>query len=224
MSETAKLSEGRDGREASESSALPQWAMELTRPVILFVSRALWKVRHKGVEHIPSNGGLIIAANHQTYIDPFWIGVAVKRTIRYLAWSEAFKWPALGRPMEWLGAWPIEVDKSDPGAYRRSLQWLREGGTVMIFPEGGRCNPDGSPMRFKPGAARMALEADVPVLPVTIRGGNTVWPKNQRLPRTGRVEIIFHPAHKLKTLPGEDTRKCARRETEQLAAVIASAL
>jgi len=198
--------------------------MELTRPFILFVSRSLWGVRHRGVEHIPQGGGLIIAANHQTYIDPFWVGVAVKRPLRYLAWSEAFKWPALGKPMEWLGAWPIEVDRGDPGAYRRSLQWLREGGAVMIFPEGGRGNPDGEPTRFKPGAARMALEADVPVLPVTIRGGHTVWPKNHRLPRTGRVEVVFHAPRRLSALPGEDARQCARRETEELSTLIASAL
>ncbi|MGB8506895.1 MAG: lysophospholipid acyltransferase family protein [Pyrinomonadaceae bacterium] len=209
-----------------DSSALPQWAMELTRPLISFVSRTLWGVRHEGVEHVPRGGGsgLIIAANHQTYIDPFWVGVAVRRPLRYLAWSEAFKWPALGRPMEWMGAWPIELGKSDPGAYKRSLQWLRDGGAVMIFPEGGRCNPDGAPMKFKHGAARLALEADVPVLPVTIRGGHAVWPRGQRLPRTGRVEIVFHPARKFASLPGEDARQCARRETEELSALIASAL
>ncbi len=218
------MSEERGGKAEGESSAMPEWALELIRPGIMFIARSLWDVRYTGLERVPITGGLIIAANHQTYIDPFWVGVAIKRPLRYLAWSEAFKWPALGKPMEWFGAWPIAVDRSDAGAYRRSLQWLRGGGGVMIFPEGERGKPDSRRLRFKTGAARMALEADVPILPVTIRGGHRVWPKGQRLPRTGHVEIVFHPTRRLKLLPGEDARQCARRATDELSALIASAL
>ena len=78
--------------------------------------------------------------------------------------------------------------------------------------------------RFKAGAARLALETDVPILPVTIRGGHRVWPRGQRLPHLGRVEIIFHPVRRLAMLPGEEARRCAQRETAALAAVIKSAL
>ncbi len=218
------MAEERGAKAENESSAMPEWAFELIRPGILFITRALWDVRHTNVERVPATGGLIIAANHQTYIDPFWVGVAVKRPLRYLAWSEAFKWPAMGKPMEWFGAWPISVDRSDPAAYRRSLQWLRGGGAVMIFPEGERGKPGNVRLRFKTGAARMALEAGVPILPVTIRGGHQVWPKGQRWPRTGHVEIIYHPPRKLVPCPDEDARQCARRATDELSALIASAL
>ena len=94
----------------------------------------------------------------------------------------------------------------------------------MIFPQGQRAFADGEFARFKAGAVRLAMEAGVPVLPVTIRGGQRVWPRGQRLPRTGRVEIVFHPARRPTPLPGEDTRHCVQRETEALAAVIKSAL
>ena len=204
--------------------ALPQWTIDLTRPVIGFGSRLLWRLEHKGVENIPQNNGLIVAANHQSYGDPFWLALPINRPIRFLAWSEAFSWPVVGRAIRWLGAWPLQVSGSDPAAIRRSLTWLRNGGVVVIFPEGERGQADGSMIRMKAGAVRMALEAGVPILPVTVRGDNQVWPASNLLPRPGKVEIIYHPAFKPEPQPGEETRDCARRETDRLARIIASAL
>ena len=194
------------------------------RPVIALGSKVFWGLEHKGLENIPKDGGLIIAANHQSYGDPFWLAVPVKRPIRFLAWSEAFSWPLVGKAIRLLGAWPLNVQASDPAAIRRSLTWLRDAGVVVIFPEGGRGLPDGSMTRMKGGAVRMALDADVPILPVTIRGGNRVWPANRLLPRPGKVEIVYHPIMHVKQLPNEEARECARRETERLAQIIRSAL
>lgn len=202
----------------------PQWILDILRPTVGVVSRALWGLSFVGVENVPAEGGLIIAANHQTYVDPFWISVEVKRPVRYLAWNEAFKWPVVGKALELLGAWPLVLDRGNPTAYRRSMQWLRGGGVLMIFPEGERAFADARFARFKAGAARLALEAGVPILPVTIRGGNRVWPRGQRLPHAGHVEIIFHTPRRLAPLPGEDARRCAQRETEALAEVIKAAL
>ena len=203
---------------------LPEWCINALRPVIAYVSRLLWGVKHKGLENIPAGSGVIIAANHQSYGDPFWLAIPVKRPIRFLAWSEAFSWPVVGTVIKLFGAWPLQVEGSDPSAIRRSLNWLRNGGAVVIFPEGGRGLPDGSMIRMKGGAVRMALEADVPILPVTIRGANRVWPSNRRLPRLGKVEVTYHPVIRVEQLPGEETRACARRETERLKGIIESGL
>ena len=212
------------GQKRAEPRALPQWAVNVLRPIVHGVSRVAWRITFRGVEHIPAEGGLVIAANHQTYVDPFWLTVPIDIPIRYLAWNEAFKWPVVGRALELLGAWPLVLDRGNPTAYRRSLNWLRAGGAVMIFPEGERAFADARFARFKVGAARLALEAEVPILPVTVRGGQRVWPRGQRLPHPGRVEIIFHPLRRPAPLPGEDARRCAQRETEALAALIKSAL
>ncbi|PYS84786.1 MAG: hypothetical protein DMF67_03555 [Acidobacteria bacterium] len=222
----AANSPGESGRkgQTAEPYTLPQWALDVLRRAVHGVSRAAWRISFRGVEHIPAEGGLVIAANHQTYFDPFWVTVPVQIPIRYLAWNEAFKWPLVGRALGLLGAWPLVLDRGNPTAYRRSLNWLRAGGAVMIFPEGERAFADAGFARFKTGAARLALEADVPVLPVTIRGGERVWPRGQRLPHAGCVEIVFHPVRRLTMLPGEDARRCAQRETEALAEVIKSAL
>ena len=199
--------------------------LKVLRPCARATSRVLWQVRWKGTENIPPNGGLIIAANHQTYIDPFWVGAVLKRPLRFLAWDEAFGWPIVGKAMRLLGAWPLQLEKSDPTAIKRSLQWLRDGGAVVMFPEGGRGNPDGSLRRFKPGAVRIALESGVPILPVTIRGGERVWANTMRVPRVRRqVEVIYHPLIKVEQLENEDVRECARRESARLSEIVASAL
>ena len=192
--------------------------------MISFGCRLVWTIKLKGIENIPSNTGMIIAANHQSYGDPFWLSIPVKTPTRYLAWSEAFQWPVVGKMIGALGAWPLQIEGSDPAAIRRSLNWLRGGGAVVIFPEGRRGLPDGSMIRMKGGAVRMALEAGVPILPVTISGANRVWPAGKQLPRTGKVDITYHPLFYATQQPGEDAKRCARRETDRLAAIIQSAL
>lgn len=227
MSETSRVlprdKRGKNGT-PPETGAMPQWFIETIRPLGLGLSKILWRTRYRGMENVPLTGGLIIAANHQTYIDPFWVGLPIKRPMRFLAWDEAFDWPVIGRLMQLFGAWPIQIEGSDPTAIRRSLQWLKEGGAVVIFPEGARCKPSGELDRFKNGAVRLALEANVPVLPVTIRGGQRVWPKGQRLPRFSSVEVVYHPPYTIKPQEGEEARACARRETNRLAEIISSAL
>lgn len=203
---------------------LPQWALELVRPTVGAFSRVLWKIEFVGVENVPATGGVVIAANHQTYIDPFWLSLQIKRPIRYLAWSAAFSWPVVGRCLTWLGAWPLALEGSDPAAIRRSLQWLRDGGAVVIFPEGGRSTSTGELERFKAGAVRLALEANVPILPVTIKGGNRIWPRGWRVPHLGKVVVTYHPLYHPVPPPEEETRAFARRESERLAKVIQSAL
>lgn len=209
---------------ASEPVVLPKWVIDLTRLVGRTMSRLLWRMKYRGLENVPGSGGFIIAANHQTYMDPFWIGFPISRPIRFLAWNKIFNWPVVGKLAGLLGAWPLEIEGSDPTAIRRSIQWLKSGGGVVIFPEGGRGKPDGEMIRFKPGAVRMALEAGVPILPVTIRGAHRVWAKTQRFPRLARVEIVYHPLFRVEPNGGADSRANARLASERLTEIIGSAL
>lgn len=224
MSSNGSFSVKKDAARPSNGQMFPQWALDMIRPVVGGVSRVLWKIEFRGTENIPERGGVIVAANHQTYFDPFWLSLKIKRPMRYLAWNSAFKWPVVGPALTWFGAWPLALEGSDPAPIRRSIQWLRDGGAVVIFPEGGRATSEGALERFKAGAVRLALEANVPILPVTIKGGNRIWPRGWRFPRTGKVVITYHPLYHAEQAPTEETRSAAKRETERLAKVIGSAL
>ncbi len=224
LNNTDTLPGKKNTRASTVPPMFPQWALELMRPVVGVISRVFWRIEFRGLENIPQLGGVIIAANHQTYIDPFWLSLKIKRPIRYLAWSAAFRWPLVGRCLTWFGAWPLALEGSDPAAIRRSLQWLREGGAVVIFPEGGRSTASGELERFKAGAVRLALEAGVPILPVTIKGGNRIWPRGWRVPRFGKVVVTYHPLYRPEQPPADETRAFARRESERLSQTIQSAL
>jgi 1-acyl-sn-glycerol-3-phosphate acyltransferase len=208
----------------TEPYILPQWAFNAIRAGFGPVSRLLWGLKLRGAENVPKAGGVIIAANHQTYLDPFWIALKVPRPQRYLAWNEAFSWPVVGPVMSALGAWPLSLETVDPAPLRRAFKWLRKDGALVIFPEGGRCLSDGALMRFKSGAVRLALDARVPILPVTIRGAHRVWPRDYKYPRLKEIELTYHPLMFPQPRPDEDARACALRETKRLEQIIASAL
>ncbi len=227
MSESSpSVGERRTGAKQTQAEpfVLPLWAINLIRIPLHLLSLLFWRISFEGLENVPRTGGVIIASNHQTYLDPMWMSLPVRRETRYLAWSESFDWPIVGKVIMLLGAWPIQIKKADRTAIRRSRQWMKSGGAVVIFPEGGRCQPDGRLLPFEAGAARMALESNVPILPVTIRGGHIAWAKGSRLPRLHKVQIIYHPLQHVTIAEGEDARQASRRETDRLAATIGRAL
>ncbi len=210
---------------AARTRILPLWAIRVIANILWFFSRILWRIKYSGTENLPTGGrGFVVAANHQTYLDPIWLGIPVKRKTRYLAWDEAFTWPVIGKILSLVGAWPLQIERGNPTAVRRSVRWLREGGALVIFPEGGRCFSDGKMSRFKGGAFRIAIEAEVPIVPATIRGAERVWPRDWKFPRFHRVEVVFHPPSEIVCEPGEEPRACARRVSETFFEVVASGL
>lgn len=199
----------------------------LSPPVIAFlrytalgISKVLWRIRFTDTGNIPKEDGkgLIIAANHQTYIDPFWICLPVYRRLRFMAWDEVFDWPLVGRAISRLGAFPVSLKQAgSTGSLKASLALLRKGSTLVVFPEGSRGKRDGTMLRFKPGAAHIALEAGVDILPVTIRGGNRAWPAGRYIPFPAKIEIVYHPV--LRTC-GEEDVGTERERIERLTACI----
>ena len=92
--------------------------LQMLRSPLGALWRLFFRMRYHGTRNIPATGGLIIAANHQTYIDPFWLSIPIKRPLRYLAWDEAFDWPLVGKLLGLFGAWPLQIERSDPAAIR----------------------------------------------------------------------------------------------------------
>jgi 1-acyl-sn-glycerol-3-phosphate acyltransferase len=115
----------------------------------------------------------------------------------------------------------VDIEARDSRATREALRLLRAGAALMIFPEGERTR-DGGVQRFKPGAFRLAVSTGVPVLPVTIAGGDRAWPPGRVLPRPGRITITYHPL--LHPDPVRDSREAARDLAERTRTAIVSAL
>ncbi len=202
--------------------------IELIRYSLLFISKLLWRIQYYGTENIPQklDSGLLVVPNHQTYFDPFWVSLPIKRKYRFMAWDKAFDWFLIGRIIHYLGAFPVSLKRGGTRqAMLEALKSLQDGATLMIFPEGSREFSDGKLLPFKTGAVRIAIEAGVPILPVTIRGANKVWSQDIRFPTFRKVEIFFHPIFELPPMDQNlDERVFAEHLTEQLKKIIESKL
>ena len=162
------------------------------RPMIWLGARLYFRIRFEGVHHVPRSGPLLIVPNHVTFADPVLATIPVRRRVHYMAWDALFRVRGLAWLIRRLRAFPVDIDGADAGAARTAVRLLHAGEAVMIFPEAGR-SQDGRVQRFRLGAFRLACSLGVPIMPVTIIGGHESWPPDRRLPRPGRLTIIYHP-------------------------------
>lgn len=202
-----------------------QIVVDALRLIGYVISKTFWFIRYEGRENIPDNsqGGFLIAANHQTYIDPVWICLPMRRRFRFMALDTAFGWRFVGPLITYLGAFPVSMEVGGTlRATKEALRALRDGAALTIFPEGGREFADGAMFTFKTGAVRIALQAGVPILPVAIVGGNRIWPQKQKYPRLfRRVRIIYHPLLTLTEDPALTRDENLDTLTERLKEIIA---
>jgi 1-acyl-sn-glycerol-3-phosphate acyltransferase len=126
-------------------------------------------LRVYGAERVPRAGGLVVASNHFSWIDPPALGAASPRTLYMMAKVEAHRVPGLGQLMRSFGAFPVRRGESDREAVRMMRQIVREGNALGMFAEGTR-QRSGVPGSVQPGAAMVALNEDVPLIPVAIHG------------------------------------------------------
>src|SRR3954468_9151157 len=129
---------------------------------------AYFRLRRLGREHIPS-GGVILAANHRSFLDPFIIGCCLPRPIYFVAKRELFKNPIVGWFLNCMGAFPVKRGESDEESVATALALLERGQAVVIFPEGTRIR-SGSLAEPKRGVGRLGLQSGAPVVPIAITG------------------------------------------------------
>ena len=201
-------------------------AVDFVRLTALVISKIFWRIEYIGKENIPRNSkrGLLVAANHQTYFDPFWISIPVKRKLRFMAWDEAFDWFLVGRLIRYLGAFPVNLERGSLSSYRQAIKVLRGGANLFIFPEGSREFSVGKLLPFKLGAVKIAVQANVPILPVTVRGANRIWSRDMKYPHLGKVKIIFHPLIEVTRPGGISEEKYIETFNDQLVKTIESGL
>lgn len=189
------------------------------RPIARWLCRLLFRIEFHGVDNIPDTGACIITPNHLTYADPIWITIPILRRVYYMAWDKPFEIPGLGLLMKMFGAFPVNLDvAADASAQREAIEKLRSGRVLVIFPEGGRTKT-GKLMPFKMGAFRLALTHGIPIVPVSIKGAERIWPVGQLLPRTGKVSITYHPPIKVSQVEEGVSRIELKERARQLARI-----
>lgn len=146
-----------------------------------------------GWDRLPE-GPCLIAANHQSFLDPPLVGASLPFEIAFVARKSLFSNPVFGGIIRACRAIPLDRDEADLAAVRRALATLAEGRKLLIFPEGTRSH-DGNLLPAKAGAGLLALKSGCPVVPVRIRGARDVLPRGGVIPAGGaRIRIRFGQA------------------------------
>jgi 1-acyl-sn-glycerol-3-phosphate acyltransferase len=190
-----------------------------------FVAQAIARVKVSGLEDLPQEGPLIIAANHLSNADPpfigGWLGPALGRRPTFLAKESLFQGP-LGVLIRSLGAEPVKSGGNDIGAYRVAKGILDRGGVVAILPEGTR-SFDGVMAEPKPGVSMLATRTGTPVLPVGISGTDELIAREQTLPHIGaRITMRVGRPFTLSIPAGVDRRAALEAADEELMRRIAA--
>jgi 1-acyl-sn-glycerol-3-phosphate acyltransferase len=174
-------------REQGVLNPLYALVRSLLRPAL----RLWFRMRISGSEHIPVSGSAIVAPNHKSFLDAFFVGISTRRHVRYMAKAELFRGP-LGWLFLRLGAFPVLHGEADAEALETARLVLDQGGVLVVFPEGTRVEDPhalGSPHH---GAGRLALMTGAPIIPAAIAGTQRLW--LGPLPKPRRVQVAFLPA------------------------------
>ena len=161
----------------------------LTLQCMMKIVFMFWlRFRARGLENVPKTGGGLVLVNHQSFLDPPLVGLALQRPVSYLARDSLFRVPVIGWILRKTYVMAINRDAASTASIRTALQRMNDGFLVGLFPEGTR-SFDGKVGEFKPGFISLVRRAKVPVYPVGIagaheampRGGIRMWPQKVRV-------------------------------------------
>jgi 1-acyl-sn-glycerol-3-phosphate acyltransferase len=196
----------------------PSWLYFVIATLSWPVLKIVFRHRASGIEHVPRSGGFVLAANHSSNLDPWPLGVPLfpRRFLRFMAKSELF-WFPLGKLLTAGGAFRVRRGERDEEAIAIAVALCREGHAVVMFPEGTRRKKGlrkKHEARWHTGAARIALEAGVPLLPAGIAG-------TDRLARLGALRVRYGPPVELGDLHDLPLPESAQIATDRLRSAIA---
>ena len=172
----------------ARENGVSSWLYALVRGIVAPLFRLYFRMHVSGAEHIPAEGAAIVAPNHKSFLDSFFIGVCTRRHLRFMAKTELIQ-ARYGRLLVRLGAFPVRRGQADEDALETARTILSQGGLLALFPEGTRVrDPDelGNPRR---GAGRLALETGAPLVPCAITGTEKLFRAGLPMPR--RVQVAF---------------------------------
>jgi 1-acyl-sn-glycerol-3-phosphate acyltransferase len=149
------------------------WTYPLVRLLISLPTLLIYRVRAVGVKNVPKTGPLLLAPNHFSQMDHFFIGLYLRRRVRFMAKSQMFGTPVLTYIYKHGGVFPVRRGHHDEEAFKTAFTILEQGGMLLVYAEGGRSR-SGKMGEPKPGIGRIALESGVPVVPVAVHGSAKV--------------------------------------------------
>jgi 1-acyl-sn-glycerol-3-phosphate acyltransferase len=159
------------------------WTYTLVRILISLPTLLLYRTRAIGVKNVPKSGALILAPNHFSQMDHFFVGLYLRRKVRFMAKSQMFGTPVLTYIYTHGGVFPVRRGHRDEESFKTAFTILEQGGMLLVYAEGGRSRTS-ELGEVKPGIGRIALESGAPVVPVAIHGSASVrrW-KRLRFPK-----------------------------------------
>jgi 1-acyl-sn-glycerol-3-phosphate acyltransferase len=172
------------------SPARASWLGRAVRVSIAQILPLLFRTRLSGVENLP-DGGVLLAGNHQSYLDPVLLWIRAPRLVHFIGKAELWESSFIAWVLDNVGTFPIDRTSFDRQAITTATSLAAAGEPVGIFPEGTRVR--GTLGEGSEGAAFIASRADVPIIPVGIVGTERVMPEGTRIPRFPRVTISFGP-------------------------------
>lgn len=188
----------------------------VTRAICWFILAVLRRWKVDGRENIPRYGGLVVVANHTSYWDPVAVGCAIDRKMFFMAKSELFRIFLLGAFFSRTGAFPVYRGKADRVAIRTALRYLTDGQVVGVFPEGTRSHT-GEQLNPQLGAVMLASKAQVPLLPVAVKGARGLF-------KQVKVKIgspMYLPYHSMSGLPKKEMVIVGRQVMERISSLLA---
>ncbi len=152
----------------------------------------VFRLRVRGRENVPRGGAYILAGNHQSYLDPVFCGVGLRRRLCYVARDSLYRFKPFAWLIRSLDAIPIGRDKADIAAMKMIIARLQQGEAVCLYPEGTRTH-DGGIVAFKAGFGLLCRRSRAAVVPVLVDGAFECWPRQKRFFVPGRVTIWYGP-------------------------------
>src|SRR5919109_2794456 len=185
----------------------PDWVYPFARMILTPPVWLLYRARALGTENVPEHGPAILAPNHFSNLDHFFLGVFLRRQVQFMAKSQLFRFP-LNFILSHGGTFPVLRGRKDDEAFVTAHTVLRKGGVVGMYGEGGRSRTKKlrSP---KPGLGRLALESGVPVTPVVIHGS-----EHARELRFPKVTIQYGEPLAFERVDQPDREQCERASVQ----------
>jgi len=154
----------------------------------LYATYFRWRVY--GAEYVPVNGGVILASNHASFLDPPLVGSGVKRGINYLARESLFRFPGIGALLRSWSAVPVDRDGGGAKGLKIILDRLLAGNGIVLFPEGTRTR-DGQLQPARSGIGLTVIKSNAPVVPVRVFGTFEAYGRHVKFPRPVRVTVKY---------------------------------